>query len=120
MSDFQKQTLKRYVRNFLIVCGVALLCYGEVKFELVRYAVLAILALIIVGGCAWAIIRLIRWDWWLRGRLNKDEYEAYMACARVFGFTTDKYLPTEEQIQNMVNETSIDKDTLWSMFEKLS
>lgn len=109
-----------YVRNFLIVCGVALLCYGGVKFELVRYAALAILALIIVGGCAWAIIRLIRWDWWLRGRLNKDEYEAYMACDRVFGFTTDKYLPTEEQIQNMVNETSIDKDTLWSMFEKLS
>lgn len=24
MSDFQKQTLKRYARNFLIVCGVAL------------------------------------------------------------------------------------------------
>lgn len=35
MSDFQKQTLKRYARNFLIVCGVALLCYGGVKFELV-------------------------------------------------------------------------------------
>lgn len=28
MSDFQKQTLKRYGRNFLILCGVALLCYG--------------------------------------------------------------------------------------------
>ena len=68
MSDFQKQTLKRYGRNFLILCGVALLCYGGVKFELVRYAALAILALIVVGGCAWAIIRLIRWDWWLRGR----------------------------------------------------
>lgn len=120
MSNFQKQTLKRGVRNFLILCGIALLCYGGVKFELVRYAALAVLALIVVGGCAWAIIRLIRWDWWLRGRLNKDEYEAYMACDRVFGFTTDKYLPTEEQIQNMVNETSIDKDTLWSMFEKLS
>lgn len=24
MSDFQKQTLKRYGRNFLILCGVAL------------------------------------------------------------------------------------------------
>lgn len=57
---------------------------------------------------------------WLFCWLNKDEYEAYMACDRVFGFTTDEYLPTEEQIQNMVNETSIDKDTLWSMFEKLS
>lgn len=62
MSDFQKQTLKRYGRNLLIVCGVALLCYGGVKFELVRYATLAILALIVVGGCAWTIIRLIRWD----------------------------------------------------------
>lgn len=120
MSDFQKQTLKRYGHNFLILCGIALLCYGGVKFELVRYTTLAILALIVVGGCTWAIIRLIRWDWWLRGRLNKDEYEAYQACDRVFGFTTDKYLPTEEQIQNMVNETSIGKDTLWSMFEKLS
>ena len=120
MSDFQKQTLKKYGRNFLILCGFGLLVYGMVKFELVRYAVLALLTLIVVGGCAWAIIRLIRWDWWLRGRLNKDEYEAYMACDRVFGFTTDKYLPTEEQIQDMVDETSIDSDILWSMFEKLS
>lgn len=120
MSDFQKQTLKRGARNFLIVCGFGLLVYGGVKFELVRYAVLAILTLIAVGGCAWALIRIARWDWWLRGRLNKDEYEAYMACSRVFGFTTDEYLPTEEQIQNMVDKTSIDKDTLWSMFEKLS
>lgn len=120
MSDFQKQTLKKYTRNFLILCGVALLVYGMVKFELVRYVALAALTLTIVGGCAWAIIRLIRWDWWLRGRLNKDEYEAYMACDRAFGFTTDEYLPTEEQIQNMVNETSIDSDVLWSMFEKLS
>ena len=120
MSDFQKQTLKRYARNFLILCGVALLCYGGVKFELVRYAVLAILTLIVVGGCAWTLIRAARWDWRLRGRLNKDEYEAYMACDRVFGFTTDEYLPTEEQIQDMVDTTSIDSDVLWSMFEKLS
>ena len=120
MSNFQKQTLKKWARNFLILCGIALLCYGGVKFELVRYTVLAVLALIVVGGCAWAIIRLIRWDWWLRGRLNKDEYEAYMACDRAFGFTTNKYLPTEEQIQDMVDETSIDSDILWSMFEKLS
>ena len=120
MSDFQKQTLKNYGRNFLILCGVALLCYGGVKFELVRYAVLAILTLTIVGGCVWALIRVARWDWWLRGRLNKDEYEAYKACDRIFNFTTDEYLPTEEQIQDMVNGTSIDKDVLWSMFEKLS
>ena len=120
MSDFQKQTLKKWARNFLIVCGFGLLVYCMVKFELVRYAVLAVLTLTIVGGCVWALIRLIRWDWWLRGRLNKDEYEAYMACDRVFGFTTDKYLPTEDQIQDMVDETSIDSDILWSMFEKLS
>lgn len=120
MSDFQKQTLKRYGRIFLILCGVALLCYGMVKFELVRYAVLAILTLIAVGGCVWALIRITRWDWWLRGRLNKDEYEAYMACDRVFGFTTDEYLPTEEQIERMIDHTDIPSDTLWSMFEKLS
>lgn len=64
MSDFQKQTLKRYARNFLIACGIALLCYGGVKFELVRYAVLAIVTLIVVGGCVWALIRIARWDWW--------------------------------------------------------
>ena len=120
MSDFQKQTLKKYGRNFLILCGIALLCYGMVKFELVRYAVLAILTLIAVGGCAWAIIRIARWDWWLRGRLNKDEYEAYMACDKVLGFTTDKYLPTEEQIEWMIDHTDIPSDTLWSMFERLN
>ena len=120
MSDFQKQTLKKYGRNFLILCGIALLCYGGVKFELVRYAVLAILTLIVVGGCVWALIRIARWDWWLRGRLNKDEYEAYMACDRVFNFAMDEYLPTEEQIQDMVNGTSINKDVLWSMYNKLT
>ena len=120
MSDFQKQTLKRYGRNFLILCGIALMVYGMVKFELMRYAVLAVLTLIVVGGCVWSLAHIARWDWWLRGRLNKDEYEAYIACDRVFGFTTDEYLPTEEQIQNMVDKTSISKDVLWSMFEKLS
>ena len=120
MSDFQKLTLKRYARNFLILCGFALLVYGMVKFELVRYAVLAVLTLIAVGGCVWVLIRLVRWDWRLRGKLNKDEYEAYMACDRVFGFTTDEYLPAEEQIQDMVGETSIDKDVLWSMYNKLN
>lgn len=119
MSDFQKLTLKRWVRNFLILCGFVLLVYSMVKSTFVLYATVAILTLTIAGACAYTLISSIRWDWWLRGRLNKDEYEAYMACDRIFGFTTDKYLPTEEQIQNMVNETSIDKDTLWSMFEKL-
>ena len=120
MSDFQKQTLKKYGRNFLILCGFGLLVYGMVKFELVRYVVLAILTLIAVGGCVWALIRIAHWDWWLRGRLNKDEYEAYMACDRVFGFTTDKYLSTEDQIQEMMDTTSIDSDILWSMFERLN
>lgn len=120
MSDFQKLTLKRYARNFLILCGFALLLYGMVKSTFVLYAVFAILTLFVVGECAWALIRRIRWDWWLRGRLNKDEYEAYMSCDRVFGFTTDEYLPTEEQIQDMVDETSIDKDVLWSMYNKLN
>ena len=54
MSDFQKQTLKKWARNFLIVCGFGLLVYCMVKFELVRYAVLAILTLIAVGGSLWA------------------------------------------------------------------
>ena len=60
MSDFQKQTLKRWARNFLILCGVALLCYGGIKFELVRYAVFAILTLFVVGECVWELIHIIR------------------------------------------------------------
>ena len=72
MSDFQKLTLKRSIRNFLILCGFILLCYGMVKFELVRYAVFAILTLFVVGECAWALIRLIRWDWWLQ---DINEYQ---------------------------------------------
>ena len=120
MSDFQKQTLKKYARNFLIVCGFGLLGYGMVKSTFVLYAVLAILTLIAVGGCVWALIRIARWDWWLRSRLNEDEYEAYKACDRMFGWQDDKYLPTREQIQDMVDETSIGKDVLWSMYNKLT
>ena len=119
MSDFQKQTLKKYGRNFLILCGVALLCYGGVKFELVRYAVFAILTLFVVGVFMWALILIARWDWWLRGRLNKDEYKAYTACDWMFGWRDDKYLPTEEQIVWMAEHNDISCETLWSMFEKL-
>lgn len=54
-----------------------------------------VLALIVVGGCAWAIIHFILWR-------------------------NDKYLSTEEQIQEMMDETSIPSNTLWSMFERLS
>lgn len=54
-----------------------------------------VLALIAVGGCAWAIIRFVLWR-------------------------EDKYLSTEEQIQEMMDETSIPNETLWSMFERLS
>ena len=120
MSDFQKKTLKRYARNFLIVCGIALLCYGGVKFELVRYAVLAILTLIVVGACAWAMISSIRWDWRLRGKLTEDEYKAYKACDWMFGWRDDNYLPTEDQVYTMTTETSLDKDVLWSMYNKLT
>lgn len=55
----------------------------------------AVLALIVVNGCAWAIIRFILW---------RD----------------DKYLSTEEQIQEMMDETSIPSETLWSMFDRLN
>lgn len=119
MSDFQKQTLKRYGRNFLILCGFILLVYGMIKFTLVRYAVLAILTLTIVGGFVWAMIRVACWDWWLRGKLDKDEYEAYQACDRMFGWREDKYLPTEEQIVWMAEYTDTSCDILWNMFNKL-
>lgn len=55
----------------------------------------AVLALIAVGGCAWAIIRSIFWR-------------------------NDEYLSTEKQIQEMMDETSIDSETLWSLFDRLS
>ena len=55
----------------------------------------AVLALIVTGGCAWAITRFILW---------RDE----------------KYLSTEEQIHEMMDETSIDSETLWSLFDRLS
>ena len=120
MSDFQKQTLKRWTRNFLIVCGFGLLVYGMVKSTFVLYAVLAILILTIVGGCAWSMISSIRWDWRLRGKLTEDEYKAYQSCERVFGWRDDKYLPTDEQVYAMAEETSLDKDVLWSMYNKLA
>ena len=120
MSDFQKKTLKRYARNFLIVCGFGLLVYGMVKSTFVLYAVLAILTLTIAGACAWAMISSIRWDWRLRGKLTEDEYKAYQSCARLFGWRDDKYLPTEDQVYTMTTETSLNKDVLWSMYNKLT
>lgn len=54
-----------------------------------------VLALIAVGGCAWAIIRFILWR-------------------------NDEYLSTEEQIHEMMDETSIPIETLWSLFDRLS
>lgn len=54
-----------------------------------------VLALIAVGGCAWAIIRLVLW--W-----------------------NEEYLSSEEQIQEMMDETSIPVETLWSLFDRLS
>ena len=120
MSDFQKQTLKRWARNFLIVCGFGLLVYGMVKSTFVLYVVLAILTLTIAGGCAWSMISSIRWDWRLRGKLTEDEYKAYQSCERLFGWRDDKYLPTEDQVYTMTTETSLDKDILWSMYNKLT
>lgn len=120
MSDFQKQTLKRYGRNFLILCGFILLVYGMVKSTLVLYTTLAVLSLTIVGACVWSMISSLRWDWRLRGKLTESEYKAYQACDRMFGWRNDKYLPTEEQVYAMATKTSIDKDTLWSMYHKLT
>lgn len=54
-----------------------------------------VLALIAVGVCAWAIIRLVLWR-------------------------NDEYLSTEEQIREMMDETSIDSETLWSLFDRLN
>lgn len=120
MSDFQKKTLKRYARNFLIVCGFGLLVYGMVKSTFVLYATIAVIVLTIAGACAWAMISSIRWDWRLRGKLTEDEYKAYQSCARLFGWQDDKYLPTEDQVYTMTTETSLDKDVLWSMYNKLT
>lgn len=54
-----------------------------------------VLALIAVGGCAWAIIRFVLWR-------------------------NEKYLSTEEQIREMMDETSIPTEMLWSLFDRLS
>lgn len=54
-----------------------------------------VLTLIAVGGCAWAIIRLALWR-------------------------NDEYLSTEEQIREIMDETSIPTETLWSLFDRLS
>lgn len=120
MSDFQKQTLKRYGRNFLILCGFGLLVYGMVKSTFVLYATITVIVLTIVGAGAWDRISSIRWDWQLRGKLTEDEYKAYQSCERLLGWRDDEYLPTEEQIEWMIDHTDIPSDTLWSMFEKLS
>lgn len=119
MSDFQKLTLKRYGRNFLIVCGFGLLVYGMIKSTFVLYTTIGVIVLAIVIECAWTMISSIRWDWRLRGKLTEDEYKAYQSCERLFGWRDDRYLPTEDQVYTMAVETSVDKDVLWSMFNKL-
>ena len=119
MSDFQKQTLKNYGRVFLILCGVVLLIYEAIRSELIRYSVFAILVFTIGGIFAWGMIRVARWDWWLRGKLTAEEYKAYKACDCIFGWRDDKYLPTGDQIVWMAERNDISCETLWSMFEKL-
>lgn len=54
-----------------------------------------VLALIVAGGCAWTIIHFVFWR-------------------------NEKYLSTEEQIHEMMDETSIDSETLWSLFDRLN
>lgn len=120
MSDFQKLTLKRYGRNFLILCGFILLVYGMIKSTLVLYAAVAIMTLTIAGACVWSMVDSVRWDWRLRGKLTENEYKAYQSCERMFGWRDDKYIPTEAQIYAMVMETKVDTDALWSMFNKLT
>ena len=120
MSDFQKLTLKRYGRNFLIVCGFGLLVYGMIKSTLVLYATVAIMALTIAGACVWSMVDSIRWDWRLRGKLTESEYRAYQACDRMFGWQDYKYLPTEDQIVWIAEHTEVPCETLWSMYTKLN
>lgn len=120
MSDFQKQTLKKYGRNFLIVCGFILLVYGMIKSALVLYATVAVMTLTIVGACVWSMISSIRWDWRLRGKLTEDEYKVYQSCERMFGWRDDRYIPKPEQIKFMANNTARDTETLWRMFYKLT
>ena len=120
MSDFQKQTLKRWARNFLILSGFILLVYGMVKSTFVLYATIAVIVLTIAGACVYTLISSIRWDWRLRGKLTEDEYKAYQSCERLFGWRDDKYLPTEDQVYTMTTETSLNKDVLWSMYNKLT
>lgn len=120
MSDFQKLTLKRYRRNFLIVCGFGLLVYGMIKSALVLYATLAIMVLTIVGACIWSMVDSFRWDWQLRGKLTESEYKVYQSCERMFGWRDDKYLPTDDQIVWMAEHTDHSCETLWSMYNKLT
>lgn len=119
MSDFQKLTLKRYGRNFLIVCGFGLLVYGMIKSTLVLYATVAVIMLTIAGACVWSIVDSIRWDWRLRGKLTESEYNAYQSCERFFGWRDDKYLPTGDQIVWVGENTDVSCETLWSMYNKL-
>lgn len=119
MSDFQKLTLKRYARNFLIVCGFGLLVYGMIKSTLVLYATVAVIMLTIASACVWSMVDSVRWDWRLRGKLTEDEYKAYQSCKRMFGWCDDKYLPTDDQIVWMAKYNDVSCETLWSMYEKL-
>ena len=127
MSDFQKQTLKRFAVKLLIVCAGVGLIYEVVTSKNIAYTVLALLVLIVLCALLWVIITalwviipMFCWDWKLRGLLDKDEYEAYHACERHFSYNQGKYMPTEEQISIMVKGTEIDSKTLWSMFNKMT
>ena len=79
-----------------------------------------VLALTVIGGCAWCMISCIRWDWWLRGKLTESEYNAYQACDRMFGWRDNNYLPNEDQIVWIAEHTEVPCETLWSMYNKLN
>ena len=120
MSDFQKQTLKRLAIKFGVLCAGVGVVWSMIKFEGVRYFVIVLLLLSVISFFLYMSITVARWDWWLRGQLTKDEYEAYMACDRYFGFRDNKYIPTENQIKAMIHQTKIDADLLLSMYKKLT
>lgn len=119
MSDFQKKSLIKWLRNFVIFLAAIGIIYLAVLFEIVRYILLAVLIIIIVGGCIYALVTMMVWDWKIRGKLTQKEYEAYLACDRTFGYCAEKYIPTDEQIIWMAKNTELQCKVLYTMWEAL-
>lgn len=119
MSDFQKKSLLKWVRNFAIFLAAVGIIYLAAIFEIVRYVLLAILFIVIVGGCIYALATMLLWDWKIRGKLTQKEYEAYLACDRMFGFCSEKYIPTDKQIIWMNENSELQGEVLYAMWEAL-